>query len=303
MSVKQQAPSSVHNRRAAARRPRRQEQAPRQRRLVGLAAAGIVLALAVLVAARLLSAPPAATSDGPVPPEVTNVPASTFEQIGRGAAVSLPVPVRAAVSHGPTGTPLVTYIGAEYCPFCAGQRWSLIVALSRFGQFADLKTSHSAGDDVFPNTPTFAFVGSSYSSPYLDFSPVELQTNVRSGSTYTPLQTPTPDQAGVLREYDAPPYVPASSAGAIPFVDIADQYVISGASYDVGVLRGQSLESIAQSLADPSSPRAQAIVGGANVITAAVCTATGNTPGEVCGQSAIQSLEATLASTPVPSGA
>jgi hypothetical protein len=231
---------------------------------------------------------------------VANVPATTFEQVGRGTAVSLPVPVRAAVQRGPSGLPLVTYIGAEYCPFCAAERWSLVVALSRFGQFTDLKTSHSASDDVFPNTPTFSFVGSTYTSTYLELSAVELQSNVRSGRGYATLQTPTPAQEQLVRQYDAPPYVPASSAGAIPFIDIADQYVISGASYDVGVLRGQTMESIAQSLADSSSPRTQAIIGGANAITAAICAATGDTPQEVCGQSAIQNLESTLAATPAP---
>jgi hypothetical protein len=244
------------------------------------------------------------SSDAPVPPEVlasvANVPATTFEQVGRGATVSLPVPVRAQVQRGPNGLPQVTYIGAEYCPFCAAERWSLVVALSRFGQFTDLKTSHSASDDVFPNTPTFSFVGASYTSQYLDFSAVELQSNVRSGAGYAPLQTPTPEQEQLLRQYDAPPYVQANSAGSIPFIDIAKQYVVSGASYDVGVLRGQSMQSIAQSLADPNSPRAQAIDGGANGISAALCAATGDTPRDVCGQPAIQSLETSLAATPAP---
>jgi hypothetical protein len=263
-----------------------------------------MLALVVLVGVKLLSPQQTPVSEGPVPPDVlasvTQVPASTFDQVGRGTAASLPVPARADVRRGPNGLPLVTYIGAEYCPFCAAERWSLVVALSRFGQFSDLKASHSASDDVFPNTPTFSFVGSTYTSQYLDFSAVELQSNVRAGRLYAPLQTPTPDQEQLLRQYDAPPYVPASSAGAIPFIDIADQYVISGASYDVGVLRGQTMESIAQSLADPSSPRAQAIIGGANAITAALCAATGDAPHDVCGQAAIQSLESTLAATPVP---
>lgn len=290
---------------APSRRTAPRAKAARQRRLVGLAGAGIVLVLAALVAAKLLLSQQPAPSTGPLSADVlaavSTVPAATFAQVGRGTSVSLPVPVRAAVRRGPDGLPLVSYIGAEYCPFCAAERWSLVVALSRFGQFAGLQASHSASDDVFPNTPTFSFVGASYTSHYLGFSGVELQSNVRSGRAYETLQTPTPDQEQLLRQYDVPPYVPANSAGAIPFVDIAGQYVISGASYDVGVLRGQSLESIAQSLSNPGSAQAQAIIGGANVITAALCTATGDQPGEVCTQPAVQELEATLASTPTPS--
>src|SRR5215471_17073708 len=31
------------------------------------------------------------------------------------------------------GKPEMLYIGAEYCPYCAAMRWSMAVALSRFG--------------------------------------------------------------------------------------------------------------------------------------------------------------------------
>ena len=67
----------------------RRADADRQRRLVMLAAAGVVLVLAVLVVAKLLtSGGSPARSEGPVPPEVmadlTSVLASTFEAVGRG---------------------------------------------------------------------------------------------------------------------------------------------------------------------------------------------------------------------------
>jgi hypothetical protein len=68
------------------------------------------------------------------------------------------------------------------------------------------------------------------------------------------------------------------------------------------VLRGQTVDSIAASLSDPTSPTAQAIVGSANDITAALCVVTSNSPSDVCSQPAIQSLQASLTST-VPSTA
>jgi hypothetical protein len=123
---------------------------------------------------------------------------------------------------------------------------------------------------------------------------------VRSGSAYAPLQTPTADQAQVLRQYDAPPYVPSDAAGSIPFIDFAGQYLISGATYRPDVLRGQTLESIAGSLANPGSAQAQAIIGAAHGITAAVCAATGDTPADVCGEPVLRDLQATLAATPAP---
>jgi uncharacterized protein DUF929 len=293
---------------ARAARRQREEAVARQRRLVALATAGIVLVVVALVGIRLVgsASAPAASSNAPAPPELvaqlTGVDPSIANQIGRGSVATLPVPVRASVERGSNGAPLVTYIGAEYCPFCAAQRWSTIAALGRFGTFAGLQLSHSASNDVYPNTPTFSFVGSSYTSQYVEFSPVELQTNVRSGNGYTPLQTPTPAQTSVLQKYDVPPYVPAQSAGAIPFIDIAGQYVISGASYDTGVLRGLTQAQVAAALSDPNSPVARGVLGGANVLTAAICSATGNTPGEVCGQAAVQTLQAALAAAPVPGG-
>jgi Domain of unknown function (DUF929) len=270
-----------------------------------VAASAVVLVLLALVAARFLTGGSgAAPPEGPAPAtlvaQVTGIPAATLEQVGRGTVTQLPVPVRADLQRGPNGVPLVTYVGAEYCPFCAGERWALIVALGRFGSFSGLKLSHSASDDVYPNTPTFSFVGSSYTSPYVDFSAVELQSNVRSGTGYQTLQTPTPAQISLLQKYDAPPYVPPASAGAIPFVDFANQYVMSGASFDIGVLRGMTQERVAAALQDPSTPQARGILGSANALTAATCSATGNTPAEVCGLSSVQALQATLAATPVP---
>jgi len=94
--------------------------------------------------------------------------------------------------------------------------------------------------------------------------------------------------------------VPAQSAGSIPFIDLAGQYMVSGASYDVGVLRGMTAEQIAGALSDPSSAVTQGIVGSANALTATICSATGDTPAEVCSQPAVQSLEATLAAQQVP---
>jgi hypothetical protein len=272
--------------------------------IAGGAILAVVVALVVIKLATSGGSATTASPNQPAPPEVvagvTGVDPATFEQVGRGSVTNLPTPVRGTLERGPDGKPQVTYIGAEYCPFCAGERWALVAALSRFGTFSDLQLTHSASDDIYPNTPTFSFVGSSYSSPYVNFSPVELQGNVRSGSGYQTLQTPTTEQRNVLQTYDAPPYVPAQSAGAIPFIDIAGQYVLSGASYDISALRGMTPQQIATALSDPSSPAAKGILGSANVLTAAICTSTDNQPADVCGSPTIQMLQAQMAAQPVP---
>ncbi len=39
-------------------------------------------------------------------------------------------------------------MGAEYCPFCAAQRWAMVNAFSRFGTFTGLTTTHSSSTDT-----------------------------------------------------------------------------------------------------------------------------------------------------------
>jgi hypothetical protein len=289
-----------------AARHAREQAATRQRRVVTIAASIIVVLIVGLVAVRLITSgnSGAGTPNQPAPDalvaQVTGIDPGLLDQVGRGTLQQLPSPIRADVEKGPNGLPVVTYVGAEYCPFCAGERWPLIMALGRFGTFSGLELSHSATDDVYPNTATFSFVSASYSSSYVDFSPVELQTNVRSGSGYEQLQTPTPAQTTLLQKYDAAPYVAAQQAGSIPFIDFGGQYAVAGASFDVGVLRGMTQEQIAGALTDPSTPQSKAILGSANALTAAICSATQNAPSTVCGDPVVQAIQASLAATPVP---
>jgi hypothetical protein len=281
---------------------RRRRQREQRRPWVGYAAAAIVLVLAVFVAARLLiGSNQPAPADMPVSPELmttlTTVPVDVLNQVGRGTVTNPPQPIHGqpvAMSDG--GLPLVTYIGAEWCPYCAGERWPMIIALSRFGTFDNISTSASSSSDVYPSTPTFTFHGSTYTSPYITFAPVETQSNVRAGNGFQAQDTPTSAQESLIETYDAPPYVPAQSAGSIPFVDFANQYMISGASYDVGVLQGQTREQIAADLSNPSSPQAQAILGSANAITAAICATTNNQPAEVCTQPGVTAFAPSAAS-------
>ena len=55
--------------------------------------------------------------------------------------------------------------------------------------------------------------------------------------------------------------MPTSSAGAIPFLDIANQYLVTGSSFDVGLLRGLSQAQIAAMLKDDQTDQARAILG------------------------------------------
>jgi Domain of unknown function (DUF929) len=292
------------------------ERRAEQRRRILIAAGSIIAVVAIVVAFIVVKAnskPPAASSasNGPtgaalasVVSDLTSVPASTSDKIGDGGGQVTGKPK--AVANGTpltaNGKPEMLYMGAEYCPFCAAERWAMINALSRFGTFSGLSTIHSASvngtgqAEPYPNTPTFTFHGSTYTSKYLTFTPVETQTNIPDKSTggYTALETPTKDQSALLTKYDVPPYVPSGSQGAIPFIYFGGKYIIAGASYSPQVLSGLSWSKIASEVKNnPNGNVAKAVVGTANYMTAAICKMTGNQPASAC-TSTIQSLESSL---------
>ena len=61
-----------------------------------------------------------------------------------------------------------------------------------------------------------------------------------------------------------PPYVnSADQSGAVPFLDIANHYILAGAQYNPQVLAGLPAAQIASQLSNPSSPVAKAIDGSA----------------------------------------
>ncbi len=149
---------------------------------------------------------------------------SLLAQIGSGTSTAAPHPVDGS-PLALDGKPEVLYIGAEYCPFCAAERWALVLALSRFGTFDQLGATASSSDDVDPGTPSFTFHGSSYSSDVLAFVGVEVQD-----SSKAPFDSLTPAEEQLSTTY---------GQGEIPFVDIGGRYVITGATYDIGVLARQ----------------------------------------------------------------
>src|ERR1700733_11618634 len=80
------------------------------------------------------------------------------------------------------------YIGAEFWPIWATERWPMLVALSHFGTFSNVSQTHSAVSDG--DIATLSFYGSTYSSPYLTFAPVETTTNQPSGNYYKDTREP-----------------------------------------------------------------------------------------------------------------
>jgi thiol-disulfide isomerase/thioredoxin len=228
--------------------------------------------------------------------DITSVPASTLNAVGKGSGVSPLIATKGQPALTSGSKPEIVYMGAEYCPYCAAERWAMAVALSRFGTFSGLHLIHSSNNDVYTNTATLSFYKSTYTSKYLVFNPVEMYSEKQVGNGYATLQKPTATENSLMSKYDGPPYVPSTDSGSFPFVDIGNQYLVIGAQYLPSTLGttssvdpghfGLTWTQIASDLKNPASPVAQGIDGTANSITAAICKITNNADTAVCSSAA-----------------
>ena len=221
--------------------------------------------------------------------QVTGVPAATLDKVGKGLvpAFTRGQPAFTAGSGAPLtsgGKPQMLYIGAEFCPYCAATRWSMAIALSRFGTLTPLHGIHSSPSDADPNTATLTFYKTGYNSKYLNFTPVEVQTVSRA-----PLQNPTSAQNAVWAKYEPDP-----NNRGYPFIAFSNKAVMKGPIFDAAVLQGKTWSQIAAALKDPTSPISQSVVGGANYITGAICKMTNNQPSDVCTSSAVTAVQSGL---------
>ena len=249
----------------------------------------VVIVLVIVLVAHLLT--PAPISLGPVPASVlasvTDPSPDVYSQVGTGGQPGDMIRINnTSTLDGSSGRPEVVFVGGEYCPYCAAERWSMVVALSRFGTFANLQEMASTPDDVYPNTHSFTFAGSTYSSQYVDFVATEAWD--RNDNPFQPMSSQV---SQIYQTYDQPPY--AASSG-VPFLDIGNRFTIYQVQYSPAILQGLTWQQIAGDLSDPSNPVTQAIVGNANYLTAAICITTGGQPSGVCSTSVIQGIEKTL---------
>jgi Domain of unknown function (DUF929) len=245
---------------------------------------GVGLLVAAFVAYRWWTTPPppniGTTDAAQVLATLTGLQPAELDQIGLGSATNSIKNVSGPALSGADGKPEVFYLGAEYCPYCAAERWAMIIGLSRFGTFSGLETTTSSSTDVYANTPTFTFRKATYTSQYLDFQAVETLDRNQN-----PLRSPTAEQTALLRSY---------GTGSIPFIDFGNRYSLTGATYLPDILAGLTWQQVAVALQSPGTPQAKAILGSANLITAATCELTGQQPAEVCSSSSIRAIETRL---------
>jgi len=275
---------------------------PRRYLALGLIVVAIIL-LGALVLVRDNSGPSTTSTVetfNPAPSSLlstmTSVPASVYDAVGVSSPanpVQAPqstgsgtVPLWLATAGGAPPLPVVFFYGAEFAPYAAVQRWPLILALSRFGTFNQLGLMQSSGSTAFADLSTFTFWNGgtnerSYTSKYLILETVERYSSLNpTGGRYLSLQRPDAKQAAAIASYGQTP-------DTFALTDVANRYVLNGASFAPGVLVGLSQSQIAGDLATPASPLTQAVVTAANEITASICAVDNDKPGAVCDSRAV----------------
>jgi thiol-disulfide isomerase/thioredoxin len=288
----QSARQRIAEQQAAARRAEK-------RRQIFLAVGAVVVVVAVVVVIVIIKATSGGSSsstasggvNGTVLPasvqkNITTVPDSALQTVGTGSVLSYnpkPITTISGTSLTADGKPEMLYIGAEFCPYCAAMRWSMAVALSKFGTLSPLHAIHSSSTDTDPSTPTLTFYKTTYTSKYLTFTPVENET-----ISHASLQTTTTAQQALWTKY-----YPGGQLG-YPFIDFGNKYMISAPSYDPAVLAGLTWAQVAQQMRDPSSSVAKGVLGAANYITAAICKITNNAPASVCSAPAVTAMAGKL---------
>jgi hypothetical protein len=269
------------------------------RRAAILAVGGVLAVIAVLVVIRVVgggnssssttdtgtTSTAASTQDAAtIEKAVQSIPAATLAKAGDGGQGPLPRIPGPSATIKADGKPLFFYVGGEFCPYCAAERWAMVNALGRFGTLTGLGLTSSSSTDVFPDTPTFTFHGSTYDSSHVTLQAVEVRD--REGK---PLETLTPTQQALESKYNSPPYVPAPGGG-IPFLLIGGRYLLVGSQFSPQILAGKTHSQIAAAMADPSTPESRSILGAANWLTAAICELTAGKPATACDSAVVKSL-------------
>jgi hypothetical protein len=217
---------------------------------------------------------------------VTTIPDSTFDSVGvnsGGQQLAPPTAVKNKSAFQYDGKPGLFFFGAEFCPYCAAERWALIASLARFGTFSHLDVTKSNAKDTDPNTATFSFRNTTYTSPYVGVRLLENETG-----DHAVLQAPNAQEAALLKGFNVTGY---------PFIDVANKYSENSPEYNPAILQGLTWSDIASNLHDPTNPITQTIVASSNYISAAICAANGGQPASVCKSKGVEAATKALNSS------
>ena len=243
----------------------------------------VVITLAAFVVVKLAGAGPSSTVGSVTSPaagsslskaittKLTSIPLRTLIQAPRASVIASPQAITDPMLRA-DGKPELLYVGAEFCPICASERWAMYVALSKFGTFSPQPGRiHSAVRDG--DIPTVTFYKTTYTSPYLSFIPVETTTNQPDGSSYVSLQKLSPAQ---LRLFEA-------HTNGYPWLDFGGKMELTSVQYDPDDLEGHSFDDIVSSIGKNSTPIGADVDASARALVQTICsTMTGEQPAHVC---------------------
>jgi hypothetical protein len=250
--------------------------------------AGLAMVALVIAAVVVLFLARGGDSGGEATAASGSIPAGTAGAQGLSEAQTVALDQVRRKSTEPlldAGKPLVFFMGTEWCPFCASERWALVEATSRFGTWHGLGELHSRnGEDYFQALPTYDLTGATFTSEYIGVRHKELDT-----VDGDPLEKLGSLEQGLVDEND--------QWGGIPFLVAGGpggRYTVE-LPFSPGLLQGQTFAELRKGVADEAAnPAAEAIDGQADAITALICKLDGRQPASVCAKGSIPTLEAAI---------
>jgi thiol-disulfide isomerase/thioredoxin len=176
------------------------------------------------------------------------------------------------------GRLFVFFMGAEHCPHCAAERWSIVRALQKFGQWSGLKQTMSAArDELILNLPTYDFNEASYTSQHVEFVAREIKDR-----EFKPLQKLLKTEEKFVQQYN--------SERSIPFLLIGGRFMQIGAGFTPKIFVGHTFRQTETELKKAESEIRKTIDAEANIIAALMCVA--GLPQELCKESGVAELVA-----------
>ena len=174
------------------------------------------------------------------------------------------------------GKLFVFFLGAEYCPYCAAQRWAIVRSLQKFGQWDGLKQTISAArDEPFLNLPTYDFTNASYTSPHIEFLSREIKDR-----EFRPLQKLLKTDEKLLEKFNPD--------REIPFLLVGGRFTQIGSGFTPKIFIGHTFRQTETELKKIESEIRKTIDDEANIISALLCVS--GLPPEVCKETTVTEL-------------
>jgi len=176
------------------------------------------------------------------------------------------------------GKLFVFFMGAEYCPYSAAERWAIVRALQKFGQWSGLKQTISAArDEPFLNLPTYDFTDATYTSSHIEFIAREIKDR-----EFKPLQKLLKTEEKLVRKFNP--------KKEIPFLLIGGRFMQGEAGFSPKIFVGHTFRQTETELKKAESEIRKTIDSEANIIAALLCVS--GLPSELCKEIGVAELVA-----------